>query len=130
VAGKKRNFICFPIEDEWARSSLLGQAKKENSPFDFIDMSPGNPWEEHWQIECRKRIKRCDGLIAFVSKETESASGQLWEVKCANEENIPILGIYTTTDDRPSALPSELSGVRVVDWTWDNIKDFLEGLQG
>ena len=128
MATKKRIFICFPIEDEWARNSLLGQAGNEKSPFEFIDMSPGNPWEKDWQAECRSRIKRCHGIIALVSKETNSASGQLWEIKCAKEENIPLLGIYTTTDDRPSALPSELSGVRVVDWTWGNIKSFLEGL--
>jgi hypothetical protein len=128
VAGKSRIFICFPIEDEWARGSLLGQAQIEKSPFQFIDMSPGNPWEEDWQTECRKRIKQCDGVIAFISKETESASGQLWEIKCAKEEKVPVLGIYTTKDDRPSALPSELEGVRVVDWTWAKIKEFLDGL--
>jgi hypothetical protein len=128
VAGKKRIFICFPIEDEWARGSLLGQAQSEKSPFDFIDMSPGDPWEEDWEIKCRKLIKQCDGLIAFVSKATENASGQRWEIKCAKEEKIPVLGVYTTKDDRPPSLPSELKGVRVVDWSWENIKEFLEGL--
>jgi nucleoside 2-deoxyribosyltransferase len=128
VAGKKRIFICFPIEDEWARGSLLGQAQSEKSPFDFIDMSPGDPWEEDWEIKCRKLIKQCDGLIAFVSKATENASGQRWEIKCAKEEKIPVLGIYTTKDDRPPSLPPELNGVRVVDWTWGNIKEFLDGL--
>ena len=124
----KRVFISFAMEDKWARDYLVGQAKNENSPFEFVDMSVKEPWDDNWKTRCRSRIKGCDGVIALVSKNTASASGQLWELRCAKEEGIRTRGIYTTTDDHPARLPSELDGVRVVGWTWDNIKSFIDAL--
>lgn len=128
MAKANRIFIAFAIEDEWARDYLVGQARNEKSPFEFVDMSVKEPWDDSWKTRCRTRIKGCDGVIALVSKNTAKATGQLWEIKCAKEEKIPILGIYTTTTNRPSTLPAELSGVKVVDWTWDNIKKFINSL--
>jgi hypothetical protein len=91
-------------------------------------MSAKKPWDEEWKRHCRTRIKGCDGVIALVSRNTASASGQLWEIKTAKEEAVPILGIYTSPTDRPASLPSELAGVRVTGWTWANIKAFLDRL--
>lgn len=39
----KRIFISFAIEDERLRDFLKGQAKNENSPFEFVDMSVKKP---------------------------------------------------------------------------------------
>lgn len=128
MASKNRIFIAFAVEDKWARDYLVGQAKNDASPFEFVNMSVNEPWDEKWKTQCRSRIKGCDGMIALVSKNTKSASGALWEIKTAREEFIPVRGVYTTTDDRPSILPSELTGVRVVGWTWANIKAFLDSL--
>ena len=38
------------------------------------------------------------------------------------------MGIYTTRENRPVMLPVELNNVRVVDWTWPNISNFLARL--
>jgi hypothetical protein len=128
MASKFRIFISFAMEDKWARDYLVGQAKNEKSPFEFVNMSVNEPWDEKWKSQCRTRIKGCDGMIATVSKDTAKGAGALWEVKAAKEEGVPVIGIYTTPDDRPSTLPAEFSGVRVVGWTWPNIKSFLDGL--
>jgi hypothetical protein len=128
MASKNRIFIAFAVEDKWARDYLVGQAKNDKSPFEFVNMSVNEPWDEKWKTQCRARIKGCDGMIALVSKNTKTASGALLETKTAKEEKIPVHGIYTTTDDRPSVLPSELFGVSVVSWTWPNIKAFLDSL--
>jgi hypothetical protein len=128
MASKNRIFIAFAVEDKWARDYLVGQAKNDKSPFEFVNMSVNEPWDEQWKTQCRARIKGCDGMIALVSKNTKNASGALWEIKTAKEEKVPVRGIYTTTDDRPSVLPAELSGVSVVSWTWPNIKAFLDSL--
>jgi len=37
--AKKRVFISFAIEDKNLRNMLVGQARNENSPFEFVDMS-------------------------------------------------------------------------------------------
>jgi hypothetical protein len=124
----KRIFISFAIEDERSRDFLVGQARNEKSPFEFVDMSVKEPWSENWRDRCRTKIKGCDGMIALVSKNTAKASGQLYEVRCAKEEKISVRGIYISATDRPSALPEEFNGVPVVSWTWDNIKAFVNSL--
>jgi hypothetical protein len=88
-------------------------------------MSVKEPWDNNWKTNCRTKIKGCDGVVAMISKNTAKAQGQLWEIKCAKEEGVPVRGVYATTSDRPSSLPYELSGVRVVDWSWDNVKNFI-----
>lgn len=124
----KRVFISFAIEDEKYRNMLRGQARNEKSPFEFVDMSAKEPWDEKWKTNCRTRIRGCDGVIALVSKSTARATGALWEIQCTRDEKVPIRGIYTNSDDKPTSLPGELSGVRVVNWTWDNIANFLDSL--
>jgi len=124
----KRVFISFAIEDKWARDYLRGQARNENSPFEFVDMSVKEPWSEKWKTQCRTRIKGCDGMIIFVSKNSRSADGQRWEIRCATEEAVRSLPIYTTSDNRPKILPPELKGRRIYNWTWANIEKFLDSL--
>src|SRR4051794_40907332 len=109
MATKNRIFISFAIEDANYRTMLAGQAKREGSPFEFIDMSAKKPWEEQWKTQCRSRIKGCDGVIALVSKNTMAADGARWEMKCANEEHIPLIGVYCDKDNK-GQIPPELAG--------------------
>jgi hypothetical protein len=124
----RRIFISFAIEDKRYRDFLVGQARNERSPFEFVDMSVKEPWSDKWKTRCRTRIKGCDGVIALVSKNTLRADGQLWEVKCAKEEGVPVRGVYVSADNRPTRLPKEFEDVRVVNWTWDNISNFTNSL--
>ena len=122
----KRVFIAFAIEDEKYRNFLVAQAKNDKSPFEFLDMSVKEPWDEKWKTNCRARIKACDGLIALLSKKTWNADGAKWEMKCAAEEGISSLGVHIHKDDK-GAIPSELKG-RTIEWTWDGISKFLNSL--
>jgi hypothetical protein len=124
----KRIFISFAIEDAKYRDFLVGQAKNEHSPFEFVDMSVKEPWYESWKTNCRTKIKGCDGVIALVSKNSKNANGQLWEVKCSKEERKPTRGFYINSDDKPSNLPTEFDGISVYNWTWDNIKSFIDSV--
>lgn len=128
MATKKRGFIAFAAEDKTYRDFLVGQARNSATPFDFIDMSVKQPWDTQWKTNCCTKIRGCDGMIALVSKNSQSASGQLWEVKCAKEEGVRVRGVYVQADDKPTWLPSEFDGVRIVYWTWDNIANFLDSL--
>ena len=127
VSTKKRVFISFAVEDERQRDFLVGQAKLEKSPFEFVDMSVNEPWDEKWKTNCRTKIKGCDGMIALISKNTAKADGAKWEIKCSKDEKVPIVGMYAYNDDRAAA-PAELGTTRVMSWTWDNIKNFIDGL--
>jgi len=124
----KKVFISFAVQDKHYRDFLVGQAKNNKSPFEFTDMSVKKPWDASWKTRCRARIKGCDGLIALMSKKTLSADGARWEIKCANEEGLPILGIYCQSDDKPARLPSEISGYSVRNWSWKTIEKFIDNL--
>jgi hypothetical protein len=128
MAKKNHIFVSFAMEDVKYRDLLVGQAKNEASPFSFVDMSVKEPWKSEWKTNCRSKIKNCDGVIALVSKNTAKATGALWEVACAEEERVPVRGIYVQADNKPATLPTELTGIKVVEWTWSNIKSFLDSL--
>lgn len=123
MADKKVVFIAFAIEDEKQRDLLKGQSLHTKSPFEYIDMSVKEPYDKDWKDRVRTRIKRSDGVIALVSKNSLNSSGQKWEIQCAKEEGRKIRGIWAYSDDR-----TDLEGVYTKVWTWDNIKDFIDSL--
>ena len=123
MAVKKVIFIAFAIEDQNQRDLLKGQSLNTNSPFEYVDMSVKEAYVTEWKEKVRTRIKRSDGVIVLVSKNSLTSSGQKWEIQCAREENKKILGIYAYTDDR-----TNLEGVNTKIWTWDNIKIFIDSL--
>ena len=73
-----------------------------------------------------RRVKGCDGVVALISKNTPKAAGELWEIQCAYDENIPVMLMWID-DNRPS-LPILLKDRRVNIWNWDNIKTFIARL--
>ena len=127
MARNDRIFISFAVEDSFYRDGLVNQAKDERSPFEFIDMSVKEPWDDKWKTRCRTKIKGCDGTIALLSKKTWNADGARWEMQCSIEEDIPIIGVHIHKDDK-GAVPPELAGKKIIEWTWPGIKSFLDSL--
>lgn len=123
MADKKVIFVAFAIEDERQRDFLKGQSLKTKSPFEYVDMSVKEPYDSNWKERVRTRIRRSAGVIALVSKNSLTSSGQKWEIACATEEKRQILGIWAYRDDR-----TDLSGVRTVVWTWKAIEGFIDSL--
>lgn len=123
MAGKKVVFTAFAIEDEWQRTALAGQSLLDASPFEFIDMSVKEAYTSEWKAKVRTRIRRSDGVIALISKNSLSSSGQLWEIQCAREERKPLLAIWAYKDDR-----TELPGVKTVAWSYPVISAFINSL--
>jgi len=123
----KRVFTSFAIEDSNLRDFLRGQARNEHSPFEFTDMSVKQPWDSSWKTQCRSRIKGCDGVIGIITKNTPYAAGQLWELQCAYEENVSVLLIHGD-GSAPANLPAPITNRRVLNWSWDNIGNFLARL--
>lgn len=123
MADNKLIFVAFAIEDESQRNLLKGQSLHTDSPFEYTDMSVKDAYETEWKDKVRTRIRRSDGVIVLVSKNSLTSSGQAWEIQCAQEEKKPILGIRIYTDDHTSIL-----GIETVAWTWDAIAQFINGL--
>ena len=122
---RKKVFISFAMEDEKYRDFLKGQAKNDKSPFDFIDMSVKEPYASQWKKKCRTKIKRCELLIVLLSKHTLTSQGAKWEIKCAKEEDIPVVGMYIKQNEN-CGIPPELKGKKVITWNWDNLKKIIE----
>jgi MTH538 TIR-like domain (DUF1863) len=123
MPDKKVIFVAFAIEDERQRDFLKGQSLNVNSPFEYIDMSVKEPYDSNWKERVRTRIRRSDGVIALVSRNSLTSSGQKWEIECAREEGKKVLGIWAYTDDR-----TNLVGVNTVTWTWAAIEKFIDSL--
>ncbi len=123
MADKKVVFVAFAIEDKSQRDLLKGQSLNTKSPFEYVDMSVKEPYDTEWKERVRTRIRRSDGVIVLVSKNSLNSSGQKWEISCAKEEKTKIKGIWAYTDDR-----TNIVGVNTSVWTWDAIKNFIDSL--
>ena len=123
MANKKVIFIAFAIEDERQRDFLKGQSLNTDSPFEYIDMSVKEAYDSEWKKRVRTRIRRSDGVIALVSKNSLTSSGQKWEISCAKEEKKKVLGIWAYKDDR-----TNLVGVNTKVWSWPAIEKFIDSL--
>jgi hypothetical protein len=123
----KRVFISFAKEDIKLRDFLVGQRNNPNVPFDFVDMSVKSPWDSSWKTNCRTKIKGCDGMIAIVTNNSKSADGQIWEIKCAQEEGVPI---YYIKEHKTilSSLPSIIPSYKITNWSWDGISSWIKTL--
>ena len=116
-------FVAFAIEDESQRDFLKGQSLHPRAPYEFIDMSVKEAYSSDWKEKVRTRIKRSDGVIVLVSKNSLKSTGQKWEIECAKEEKKKIRGIYAYSDDR-----TDLAGVNTFTWSDKNISDFIDSL--
>ncbi|MFF2861775.1 TIR domain-containing protein [Streptomyces rubiginosohelvolus] len=123
MADTKVVFVAFAIEDERQRDFLKGQSLSPRAPYEFIDMSVKEAYESGWKDKVRTRIRRSDGVIVLVSKNSLTSEGQEWEIKCAKEEGKKVRGIWAYSDDR-----TQLAGVTTVVWSDANISSFIDSL--
>jgi hypothetical protein len=65
-------------------------------------MSVKEPWDSGWKERCCTRIKGCDGMIAMLSRNSLRATGQKWEIACAKEDRIALIGVYIHANDKSS----------------------------
>lgn len=111
------------MEDKACRDLLKGQSLHTDSPFEYVDMSVKSPYNKEWKDRVRSRIKRSDGVIALVSENSKTSSGEKWEIACAKEEKVPLRGFWCYKGDR-----TNIDGVNTKVWTWDNIASFIDSL--
>ncbi|KXV50180.1 hypothetical protein AD945_02560 [Gluconobacter albidus] len=123
MPSKKTIFVAFAIEDERIRDMIKGQSLHNDTPFEYIDMSVKEAYETDWKTKVRTRILRSDGVLAIVSKNSLSSTGQKWEIQCAQELGVPVKGIWAYKEDR-----TPLSGVSTMIWSWENIGKWIDSL--
>ena len=126
MADTKTVFIAFAKEDEGTRNLFTGQRVHPDTPFEFIDMSVKQPYDSGWKEKVRARVRRSDGVIALISSNTPDADGELWEIKCAVDEDKPLVGIWI--EDGYRTKPREMGSAPCEEWTWYNVADFIDSL--
>lgn len=120
MVNKKTVFIAFAIEDERKRDFLKGQTALSHCPFEYVDISVKEPYAKEWKDRVRTRIRRSDGVIVLISKNSPQSTGQKWEIECAKEEKKPILGIWAYGSDK-----TMIPGVTANAWDWATINNFI-----
>jgi hypothetical protein len=123
LANKKVVFVAFSIEDVRIRDMIKGQSLHTDSPFEYVDMSVKEAYDEEWKKRVRTRILRSDGVLVIVSKNSLTSSGQKWEIQCAKEEKKPVRGIWAYKEDRTA-----IAGLSTMVWTWPNIAAWIDSL--
>lgn len=123
MADKKVIFVAFAMDDKSQRDLLRGQSLNTKCPFEYVDMSVKDPYDKEWKERVTTRIRRSDGVLALISKNSLNSSGQKWEIQCAKDEKKPLRGFWAYTDDR-----TNVEGVNTKVWTWDNVKDWIDSL--
>jgi len=125
-SSKKRVFISFDYDnDEFLRSSLIGQCRNNGTPFDMEDWSVKEPWAQSvWKEKCLAKIRQCDLVIVMVGEKTYTCSGVKAEITMAKEAKVPIVGVRGYPDKK-CPRPDGLEGY--YKWTWENIEKLIKG---
>jgi|SRR3989338_985837 len=126
--AKQRIFISFDYDhDENIKIMLAGQAKLEDSPFDFKDASVKEPLTGDWKEKVKNRLRNCDQMIVLCGTSTHTASGVSAELEIAQELDKPyflLAGYSNKTCTKPK---SAFSTDKVYNWTWPNLKILIGG---
>jgi hypothetical protein len=106
---------------------LAGQAKHEDSPFDFTDASVKEHLTGDWKEKVRRRMSNIDVVIVLCGESTQTAKGVAEELSIAQEKSKPyfLLAAYS---DKTCTKPTTAQGSdKVYKWTWDNLKALIGG---
>ncbi|GAB2533734.1 TIR domain-containing protein [Rufibacter soli] len=126
MPDKKVIFIAFAIEDEAQRNLLKGQSLNTNTPFEYIDMSVKEAYDNDWQQKVLTRIRRSDGVIFLISRNSLASTGQKEEFRLAKLAGKKCLGIWAYNNDR--TIPVFINGTSIIPWTWAGIASFINSL--
>ena len=123
-----RIFLSFAEEDKPYREFLVTPARMENRPVEFVDTTPKRVRDQNWRNQTRRAVEGCDAVIALLSWKTLTAEGAKWEMRCALEARLPMIGIYLD-GERKATVPPEMEGRKVLEWSWEEIAAFLDDLK-
>jgi hypothetical protein len=126
--NKQRIFISFDYDhDEDIKILLAGQAKLQDSPFDFTDASVKEHLTGDWKEKVKRRFKNCDQVIFLCGTKTHTATGVAEELEIAKEIGITYFFLAGRSDQNCTKPSSSSTNEIVYKWTWDNLKSLIGG---
>lgn len=128
IAAKKRVFISFDVDhDSGTKEMLAGQAKHEDSPFNFKDASVKEPLTGDWKEKVSRRMENIDVVIVLCGEYTHTAIGVKAEVEITQEKKMPYFLLAAYSDKQCTKPTSARTSDKVYKWTWENLKRLLNG---
>lgn len=126
--AKQRIFISFDYDnDSDIKTMLAGQAKFEDSPFDFVDASVKEHLTGDWKDKVKRRMRNCDQVVVLCGQYTHLASGVSAELEIAKENNIPYFLLEGRSSKTCYKPRSAGASDKMYDWTWENLKKLING---
>ena len=128
MATKERIFISFDYDhDEGVKIMLAGQAKLEDSPFEFKDASVKYHLTGDWKDKVRGRMDNVDQVIVLCGEKTDTAVGVAAELEIAQEKKKPYFLLAAYSNKTCTKPKTAKSTDKVYKWTWDNLKTLIGG---
>lgn len=125
--AKNRVFISFDYDnDDGAKIMLAGQAKLEDSPFDFEDAAVQEYLTVDWKEKVRRRMDNIDVVVHFGEK-TRTAKGVAAELEIAQEEKKAYFLLPAYIDNTCTKPTTALAGDQLYKWPWPNLKSLIGG---
>ena len=123
-----RAFISFDFDhNETEKTLFAGQAKNSKTPFDIQDWSAKSSMpQSQWEKIVKDKINKCNMVIVLVGKYMASASGVAKEIKMANDQDVPVFGVYVGGANSSSNLPAGLQRNRTIAWDWEAIANAID----
>lgn len=123
-----RVFVSFDFDhDETEKNLFIGQAKNSKTPFSIEDWSSKSSLpQSQWERLIKDKINKCNMLIVLSGKTMASATGVSKEITMANDQSVPVFGVYVDNANTNSNLPQGLARNRTISWTWDSIANAID----
>ena len=123
-----RAFISFDFDhDKTEKTLFIGQSKNSNTPFSIEDWSSKTDLpQDEWEKIIKEKINKCNMLIVLSGKTMASATGVVKEIKMAEDQDVPIFGVYVDSANNKSNLPTGLARNRTISWNWEEIAKAID----
>lgn len=125
--GKVRCFVSFDYDnDSTLKEFLIGQSKKDDSPFEISDWSIKEPSAD-WKDKARSRIRSSEVVIVLCGKNTDTATGVATELSITQDEEKSYFLLAGYSDGGNKKPTSAKSDDKLYNWTWENLKNLIHG---
>jgi hypothetical protein len=126
--GRKNVFISFAYEDIDVVTLLRGQAKNENSPIEFNDLSVKEPFDsnraEYIRQRLTDRINQCSTTVVYLSRDTAESAWVRWEVEKSIQLGKRVIATHSS-DAPEGAVPDFIENNRIKVVPWSKLADEL-----
>ena len=119
---KRRVFISFHMNDEYAKQLLIHQAKSDKFDLEFSNYAVNEPFDEKWKTQCKERIAMTSTVIVLIGPDTHSREAVNWEINEAYKQGKNVIGVRVHRYKNHRVPQSMVdNGAKIVNWDMNEI---------